>query len=211
MKRFGFGIFQDGVKAITSLTVPFSEQNETITGQEEMALVNAARTNPQAFDKLYQRYLGPVYRYLCLHTNTREDAADLTQQVFLQALKALPSYRKGQLPFSAWLFRIAHNLAVYNFRRARPTVTWDLLPESEHPASEQYPETTLLEQEQLLQLRNLFNQLDADKRELLALRFAAGFTAREIGVILGKREEAVQKQLSRILQGLRKQYKEQAL
>lgn len=174
-------------------------------------MVQAARTDPAAFDLLYQRYLGAVYRYLCLHSSSDEDAADTTQQVFLQALKALPTYRERQLPFAAWLFRIAHNLAVDNFRRHQPTVTWDVLPEALQPLTEDDPETALLEQERLGQLQSLFDRLAPDKRELLALRFAAGFTAREIAVIVGKREEAVQKQLLRTIQTLRKQYKGQAL
>ncbi len=183
--------------------------------QEEVRLVQAARVDPAAFDILYQRYLTPVYRYLCLHTYSDEDASDLTQQVFLQALQALPKYKERQLPFAAWLFRIAHNLAVDHFRRRRQTLSWDWLPEALHPFAEtDDPEAVILERElereKLVRLRLLFDKLSSDKQELLALRFAVGFTAREIAVVVGKREEAVQKQLRRILETLRQQWKEQA-
>ena len=182
--------------------------------QEEVRLVQVARVDPAAFDILYQRYLTPVYRYLCLHTYNDEDASDLTQQVFLQALQALPKYKERQLPFAAWLFRIAHNLAVDNFRRRRQTLSWDWLPETLHPFAEtDEPETVILERElereKAVRLRLLFDKLSQDKQELLALRFAVGFTAREIAVVVGKREEAVQKQLRRILETLRQQWKEQ--
>lgn len=201
MERFGLNFGQENVLALPG--------QEAGLRQEETQLVQAARVNPAAFDTLYQRYLMPVYRYLCLHTWSEEDAADLTQQVFLQALQALPRYRERHLPFAAWLFRIAHNLSVDHYRRHRNTVAWDGLPEPLHPASEANPEAIMLERESLMQLRQHFDRLDPDKRELLALRFAAGFTAREIAAIVGKREEAVQKQLTRIIETLRKQYKEQ--
>ena len=201
MKRFGFNLMQEHSVAIM-------KQGSSLN-QDEAWLVQAARADPTAFDPLYQRYLTPVYRYLCLHTANEEDAADLTQQVFLQALQALPKYRERQLPFAAWLFRIAHNLAIDTYRRHRPTIAWDWLPEALQPDSGADPEVMVLEQERLRQLRQLFDRLSQDKRDLLALRFGAGFTAREIAAVVGRREEAVQKQLVRIIGSLRKELKEQ--
>jgi RNA polymerase sigma-70 factor (ECF subfamily) len=202
MKYFGLNFGQESAIALT-------RQGASLN-QDETMLIQAARVDPVAFDELYQRYLTPIYRYLCLHTYSEEDAADLTQQVFLQALQALPRYRERQLPFAAWLFRIAHNLAVDNYRYRRNMVTWDWLTEPMHSISDSNPETILLERENLLQLRQLFEDLSPDKKELLALRFAAGFTAREIAIVVGKHEEAVQKQLLRIIGRLRKQFKEQS-
>ncbi|GAC1523003.1 MAG: hypothetical protein NVS3B14_23480 [Ktedonobacteraceae bacterium] len=59
---------------------------------DEAALIEEAQTNPLAFDKLYQHYLARVYRYLRVRSESDEDAADLTQQVFLQTFHALPGY-----------------------------------------------------------------------------------------------------------------------
>lgn len=191
---------------------PFPLQNlakEAAPANEELDLVQAARRDPAAFEPLYSYYLSPVYRYLRLRCGSDEEAADLTQQVFLRALAALPDYRPQGLPFSAWLFRIARNAAIDAHRRQRSTVAWNFLPEALHPISSQDPESMTLQQERLENLRDLLAKLSQDKRELLALRFASGLTAPEIAAVVGKSEAAVKKQLTRLIAHLKEQYREQ--
>lgn len=175
---------------------------------DDAAVVRAAQRDPAAFAPLYVRYHPRVYRYLRLRTATGEEAADLTQQVFLQALDALPGYRERGLPFAAWLFRIARNVATDAHRRRRPALDWDLLPEQLHGTSDDDPEAALLGRERVERLRNQLATLDSDKRELLGLRFAAGLSSREIAPVVGKSEAAVKKQLTRIIQQLREQYRD---
>ena len=191
---------------------PFPLQNlakEAAPANEELDLVQAARRDPAAFEPLYRYYLSPVYRYLRLRCSSDEEAADLTQQVFLRALAALPDYRPQGLPFSAWLFRIARNAAIDAHRRQRSTVAWNFLPEALHPVSAQDPESMTLQQERLENLRDLLAKLSQDKRELLALRFASGLTAPQIAAVVGKSEAAVKKQLTRLIAHLKEQYREQ--
>src|SRR5215471_21598589 len=102
----------------------------------DAALVRAAQADPTAFAPLYQRHRDRIYRYLRTRTSSAEDAADLTQQVFLQALDALPHYRIQQTPFAAWITRIARNLAANDRRQRKTTVLWDSLPEALHPLAE---------------------------------------------------------------------------
>ncbi len=175
------------------------------TADDEVALVRAAQAEPTAFAPLYQRYRHRVYAYLRARTRDEEDAADLTQQVFVQALDALPRYRERGATFAAWLFRIAHNTVVNFYRHHRP-VPLDLVPEALHPLTEQDLEARALRQDDLARLRTLVDALDAAKREMLALRFAGGLTAAEIAVVIGKSEAATKKQLSRTLQTLKEQY-----
>src|SRR5688500_13466750 len=78
---------------------------------DERAVVRAVRHAPAAFGALYDRYYARIWRYLRARLGSDDDAADLTQQVFLQALDALPRYQERGLPFAAWLFRIARNAA----------------------------------------------------------------------------------------------------
>ncbi len=78
--------------------------------------------------------------HICARTTTEEDAADLTQHVFVQALHALPQYRVRAAPFAAWLFRIARNVAIDAHRRRRITVAWDFIPEALQPMGERDPE-----------------------------------------------------------------------
>jgi RNA polymerase sigma-70 factor, ECF subfamily len=175
----------------------------------EVELIEKAQADPNAFAELYQRYLDRIYLYLRTRVASEEDAADLTQQVFLQALKALPGYRQRGLPFAAWLFHIARNVVTDSYRRRRNIIPW----EDVHPRSlvlfEQDVEDNVLHQENIALLRKLLAQLDASKRELLALRFAAGLTTRQIAAILGRNHDAVRKDLARILQRLKEHYNEQ--
>lgn len=105
------------------LAAPMASERDV--GDAEASLVRAAQADPRLFAALYQRYADRVYADLRARTSLPEDAADLTQQAFLQALDALPDYRPGRAPFAAWLFRIARNIAVDHHRRHRQTVTWD--------------------------------------------------------------------------------------
>src|SRR5579885_1907370 len=85
------------------------------------ALVQAAQQDVAAFSELYARYQDRIYTYLRTRTSQTEDAADLTQQVFVQAVAALPRYRMQGVTVAAWLFRIARNVATDWRRQQRPT------------------------------------------------------------------------------------------
>src|SRR5687768_7689642 len=105
--------------------------DERANGVDETALVAAAQTDPAAFGTLYRHYLPQLYRYLRSRLPTDEEAADLTQHVFLKALEALPAYRRRDVPFAAWLFRIARNALIDAQRRKRPVVPWQAIPEAQ--------------------------------------------------------------------------------
>lgn len=186
---------------------------ESISQQEdEDRLVQAARANPAAFEGLYSRYVTRVYRYLYARVNSRDEALDLTQQVFLKALDALPNYRSRGDAFAAWLFRIASHIAADTYRRRKPTLSWESLTDLESLDEfmyEQNPEALVLHQEELKQLQRQLSRLDQQKRELLALRFAADLSSTEIASVVGKSPAAVKKQLTRIIQILKEHYHEE--
>lgn len=175
---------------------------------DDAHLVRAAKANPAEFAALYQRYFPPVYRYLRVRSGDDGEAADLTQDVFLKAFDALPRYRERGVPFGAWLFRIARNRVVDAHRHRRPTLDWDFLPEALQPSDGGDPEAIALQNERLARLGGIISELDVEKRELLALRYAAGLTAREIASVVHKSEAAVKKQFSRTLRSLKEQYDE---
>ena len=170
---------------------------------DEHELVAAAQADAAEFDVLYLRYVTRIYRYIRLRVALDQDALDLTQQVFLKALAALPRYRPSGIPFSAWLFRIARNAVTDHHRRHKSPIAWDLLPESLHPVSDADPETTALRRESLDALQATLGTLDTYRRELLVLRFASDLTVREIAAILGKPESTVKSDLRRTLQRLK--------
>src|SRR5579875_2656886 len=128
------------------MAVPIENQKDFSMCRDDSFLVQAALTAPGAFSILYERYCDRIYRYTLVCTGNADDAADLTQQVFLHALKALQQYRPNRGSFQAWLLRIAHNVAVNFIRRHRSTIAWDLTLELNHPGLDD-PEVAFLQQE----------------------------------------------------------------
>lgn len=170
------------------------------------ALAGAALDQPDAFGPLYERYLSRVYRYLLARVGTRDEAADLTQTVFMRAFGSLSGFRPERAPFSAWLFRIARNAATDSLRRRQPSVSLDGLPDGLVAAAGDSPEALAEKRERLDRLRGYVERLDANKRDLLILRFAAELTVREIAQTVGKSEAATRKQLTRTINALKEQY-----
>jgi RNA polymerase sigma-70 factor (ECF subfamily) len=166
----------------------------------------AACEGPAAFETLYERYLDRIYAYLRARTATEEDAADLTQQVFLRALAALPRRRGHEESFAAWLFRIAHNAAVDFHRRQRQTITWNLLPEGLQPRHEDDLAAGMVRQEAMARLHALLGTLKPDTREILALHYAGRLTVAEVAAVVGKSEAAIKKQLTRTIHTLKERY-----
>jgi RNA polymerase sigma-70 factor (ECF subfamily) len=169
-------------------------------------VVNAALADPAAFGLLYERYYDRVYRYCRTRTPTHEDSADLTQQIFVQAFQNLRRYSPRGSSFAAWLFRIAHNLVIDAHRQRRQsTIPWDDLPEATAlVAREAGPEEAALLNDELTRLRTALTELSPDQRNILALRFAAGLSVREMAAVTGKSESATQMRLWRTLKAIRK-------
>lgn len=188
-----------------------SREDDRTTWSDEARLVSLARTDETAFSELYQGYLRRVFRYLLTYTESTDDAADLTQHVFLRVLEALDTYEDRGVPFGAWLFRIARNVATDTYRRRRKTLPWGHIPAAWQPFSSDDPEATAIHHESLNRLRLLVAQLDPEKQDLLYLRFAGELTAAEIGAVVGKKPATVQKQLQRTIQFLKERYGEPSI
>jgi RNA polymerase sigma-70 factor (ECF subfamily) len=173
---------------------------------DEADVLAAAAGDQGAFTRLYNRHVPAVYRYLRARVATQEDAADLTQQVFLRAYRRLPEYRPSPSGFGAWLFRIARNAAIDASRRNRQAIPLDAVPEWLVPhAAGAGPEGAAVSAEAVACVRSVIARLGRQKQELLALRFAAGLSSRQIAAVVGKNEPAVKKQLWRLVQQLREE------
>lgn len=181
---------------------------ESALQEQETCWIAAAQADPAAFEPLYVRYRERVYRYVRTRLSSDEDAADLTQQIFLQAMAALPRYRPRGVPFAVWLFRIARHAAINFATRESARVSWDELPEVSHPfaGAEQSPEVLVMHRETLGHLHELLAALEPEKRELLALRFAGGLNATQIATLVGRQPEAVKKQINRLLQSFKEHF-----
>ena len=189
---------------VYSLAVPLGDG--TAAQDIDATLIAAAQIDRAAFAPLYYRYRDRIYAYLRTRTRTAEDAADLTQQVFVQALAALPRYRPGGAPFAAWLARIAHNLAATYHKRYRQTLTWDCMPEPLQPIASENVETYVLQREERMRLNEVLRTCTASTREVLALHYAARLTVAETAIVVGRSEAAVKKQITRTLHALKEKY-----
>ena len=166
------------------------------------ALVARARDgDADAFGELYDRYQPDILRYFVHHVRDRDAAEDLTQQVFLKAWQAIPRYQDRGAPFTAWLYRMAHNQMVDHFRTRRPTADLDGIDVPEPPEAE----ARVLLKEQHERLREALERLSADHREVLVLRFLMEKSAAEIGEIMGRKEVTVRGLQLRALRALRRE------
>ncbi len=158
--------------------------------QGEESLVRRAQKNDQeAFARLYEEHFDKIYRYLALRVGNEMEAEDMTQQVFLNALQSISSFRWKGVPFSAWLFRIAHNQAVDHLRKKskRASVPLDesLVSSGDSPHS-----TTELKMD-VEQLLVATRRLTEAQREVISLRFSSELSIAQVAGIMGKSQGAV--------------------
>ncbi len=182
-----------------------------ILEEPEDKLVEKAKADPEAFGVLYERYVDRIYQYVFYRTGSRYDAEDLTAKTFYKALANLDRYHHRGLPFSAWLYRIAHNLVAnwHRDRQRRKTIPLDslALAGKERDATEHLIESS----ERVEVLREAIRGLAPDRQELLILKYVTGLSNREIGRVMGRSEGAVKALYHRTLLALRKDLQRRGL
>jgi RNA polymerase sigma-70 factor, ECF subfamily len=166
-----------------------------------MLVARAQRGDRAALEDLYLLHFDRVYSYLHMSVGSRHDAEDLTTQTFLKMLEAIRRFEWRSVPFSAWLLRIAHNLAMDHFRANR---RWQ--PEEDIPGSA-HGEECSAEEQALASLGEtraltLIERLSPEQRQVLTLKFVYRFSNGEVAAILGKTEGAVKSLQHRALASL---------
>ena len=160
-----------------------------VSVETERDAVERARTgDQQALADLYDWYMPRVYRYALARLGNVAEAEDLTEEVFLKMLGAIGDFRWKDVPFSSWLFRIAHNHIATHFRRTaqRGGPTSAL---SEDLVDNRFDLTLAIEERITLdEVRRATEQLPDAQREVIALRFAVGLSIADTAKVLGKRE-----------------------
>lgn len=170
---------------------------------DEKALIERAKEDKEAFGQLYELYVDRIYNYVYYRTGNIADAEDLTAKIFMRAMKHIPRYQDQGVPFSAWLYRIAHNL-VANWHRDNSRRQIVALDDITHwHVGDESPEfaTQLLEDKTLL--LGAIRRLPADRQELLSLKFVERLSNAEIGDIMGRSEGAIKSLYHRTLLTLR--------
>ncbi len=172
---------------------------------EPVLLQRAIRRDAEAFSELYSLYFERIYRYARLRLNSADDAEDVTAVVFLNAWRAIHRFSpKRNTSFTAWLFRLAHNVLVDRYRRTREVLSLDANDaDSMTPTLIGDPESDLEWRLTLIELHAALERLTDEQREVVLLRFVEGLSAREVGDIMGKQEGTVRGMQFRALEALR--------
>ena len=187
-------------EATTAAAKPPREQH----ARTRVLVERAQRGDRNALEELYLIHFDRIYSYLHMSVGNRHDAEDLTTQTFLKMLESIGKFRFQAAPFSAWLFRIAHNLAMDHFRAAR---RWQPEEEVPEPAGEEEPsaEAQALQSIGRQSMLELIEDLSPEQQQVLTLKFVFNFPNAEVATILGKTEGAVKSLQHRALVSLQKQ------
>ncbi len=190
---------------------------EFLETDEKVLISLCKRGDLSAYDRLMQRYEKRVYALCFRMAGNQDDAADLAQEAFLKAFRALPSFN-GQAQFSTWLYRIVTNTCLDERRRQarrpqlfsldKPLNTEDGQLALTLPAEASDPLATALSQETEIEIRTLLSMLPAEHRIVLVLRDMEGYSYDEIARMLNLNGGTVKSRLNRARRKLRELYLE---
>jgi len=164
----------------------------------------AQRGDRAALEELYLIHFDRIYSYLHMSVGSKHDAEDLTTQTFMKMLESIGRFRWQSAPFSAWLFRIAHNLAMDHFRARR---RWQPEADVPEPPGEAEPSAELEAMQSIgrQSMLELIDKLSPEQQQVLTLKFVFNFPNADVAKILDKTEGAIKSLQHRALASLQKQ------
>jgi RNA polymerase sigma-70 factor (ECF subfamily) len=179
-------------------------------GQEGSDLIVRAQAGDgAALDRLCRENWLPVYRSVCRLASTPAQAEDLTQEVFVRAIRALSRYPEGDVPYRAYLLRIARNLLIDEWRKGLPS-----LAEGREPPDladlGQGPEATAIARDEHRRLLAALDRLPDPYSDVLRLRILEDRTAAQVGALLGQSANAIRQLQHRALAALRRELAKEA-
>jgi len=152
-------------------------------------IIRAAQKGEEsAITRLYQEYSQAIYRYIAYRVPV-DEAEDLTAEVFVSMVEALPRYRISEVPFEAWLYRIASARVADYHRRFTRHPTTELLETT--PESDTMPEEQILLDQEASELRAALGKLSQEQQDVLLLRFVNHKSHEEVSRMLNKSVSAV--------------------
>lgn len=176
---------------------------DPVNTEPDEVLVVRARDDRDVFGVLYERHVRRIYNYVYYRTGSVAEAEDLTARTFFQAMNNLHRYQVQGVPFSAWLFRIAHNL-VANWHRDTGRHRASSIEEiADLPSEREGPDDRAEATEERFELRQAVRRLRPDRQQLLILKFVEGLSNEEIATVMGRSEGAVKALLHRTVKTLR--------
>jgi RNA polymerase sigma-70 factor (ECF subfamily) len=185
------------------LDKPKTAPGPATIADDEIAYVEAAiQGDARAFAALYDRHAERVFRHVMYRVANQSDAEDLTQQVFLQAWRAIDRYQRTGAPFVAWLLTIAYHIVVSHTRRNKPTSTLELEPATNERWSD--PEGETMSRFERQAVREAILHLKPDQQQVIIMRFVEHFDHADVAAALGKSEGYVRVIQHRALNELRR-------
>lgn len=194
------------IESITLRIADVQDAGETLDALDaldDQTLARRAREEREAFGVLYQRHVAAIYRYVYYRVGAAADAEDLTAKVFIRALRHIHTYSDRGLPFTAWLYRIAHNV-VANFHRdnsRHPSVPFEEI--DSHPGEHGDSDHDIDAERDRMRLLHAIRKLPEERQHLIVLKFVEQKQNAEIGAIMNRSEGAVKSLYHRTLQQLR--------
>lgn len=158
----------------------------------ERSVVDRARSGDRAaMEDLYARYFERIYRFVLTRVGNPSDAEDITSEVFIRVFEALPRFRWQDVPFHAWIFRIAYNQVVSHYRRGSTRVVRTSIDDVDVIDTKEGPEAITEARITLTEVYTVVEKLSESQRQVIMLRFGAGLSVQETAQTLKKTENNV--------------------
>jgi len=161
---------------------------DTIHCDEDQLIEKAISGDKEAFGHLYDHYFLQIFKYLLIRTDTREDAEDMTETVFIKAWEHLPDFggKKKERNLRAWLFRIAHNTLIDSFRTKKRCLSLESV--SQNGSADPEPEKVILQNEEVERVHEAIKMLDEVSQQVIISRFISGLSHKETAQSVGINE-----------------------
>ena len=174
---------------------------------ENLIIDRAKKGDRAAGGELYSIYFDQIYRYLFVKINDRQEAEDLTQSVFISALKNINSYKERDgASFSSWLYRIAHNKYVDALRKKNKTYHPPIDEAYDLSSNELSAQENIEKKEQIAYMLKAVKDLTDAQQEVVALRFGRELSIAQTAQIMGKSEGAVKALQHAAVKSLQKKF-----
>ncbi len=162
----------------------------------------AIKGEASAFGLLYDKYQPQIYRFIYLKVGLREEAEDLTHQVFLKSWQNIENFNFQGFPFSSWLYSVARHQVIDFYRTKKTSIVLEEIVElkTNDPSAEEALDSEVI----LEKVKKAIAQLGDEQQDVIILRFIEDFSLQEVASILDKTEGAVKLLQHRGIKNLRK-------
>ena len=167
----------------------------------EVSMIKEAQKNLGAFEKLYDKHYEQIFRYVYQRMDSKEDATDVTAQVFMKAMTNIKSYKFMGYKFSSWLYRIAKSETYQFLKDKSKSPTLNIETHTLSQLSEEIDTTEIIENEELIEI---LQKLNESELELIEMRYFEQRSFKEMGEILNMTENNAKVKTHRVIKRLRK-------